>query len=110
MITGACTAASMERNRFSRMNGYGSPACRRSHTLMAVYVVSTQKNAMMKVHDPPKRATSSAMRLPTVVISSITSLGLRVERNPNEVIEEMTTVGNRIADEVARFGGSWTFI
>src|ERR1039457_7471055 len=31
-------------------------------------------------------------------------------RNPNEVIEEMTTVGNRIADEVARFGGSWTFI
>ena len=35
---------------------------------------------------------------------------LRSTRNPNEVIEEQMTIGNRIADEVARFGGSWTFI
>ena len=35
---------------------------------------------------------------------------VRSTRNPNEVIEEQTTVGNHIADEVARFGGSWTFI
>ncbi len=35
---------------------------------------------------------------------------VRSMRNPNEVIEERTTRGNRIADEVARFGGSWTFI
>jgi CRP/FNR family cyclic AMP-dependent transcriptional regulator len=35
---------------------------------------------------------------------------VRSSRNPNEVIEEMTTVGSRIADEVAHFGGSWTFI
>src|SRR5664279_2515410 len=35
---------------------------------------------------------------------------LRSTRNPNEVIEELTTLGNHIADEVARFGGSWTFI
>jgi uncharacterized membrane protein len=35
---------------------------------------------------------------------------VRSLRNPNEVIAEMTTVGSRIADEVARFGGSWTFI
>jgi uncharacterized membrane protein len=34
----------------------------------------------------------------------------RANRNPNEVIEEQTTYGQRIADEVARFGGSWTFI
>jgi uncharacterized membrane protein len=34
----------------------------------------------------------------------------RASRNPNEVIEEKTTVGERIADSVARFGGSWTFI
>ena len=31
-------------------------------------------------------------------------------RNANEVIEEKETFGNRIADVVARFGGSWTFI
>jgi uncharacterized membrane protein len=35
---------------------------------------------------------------------------VRSMRNPNEVIEEQTTVGNHIADQVARFGGSWTFI
>ncbi|HUA98383.1 MAG TPA: DUF1003 domain-containing protein [Terracidiphilus sp.] len=34
----------------------------------------------------------------------------RVNRNPNEVIEEQTTAGEHIADAVARFGGSWTFI
>ena len=34
----------------------------------------------------------------------------RSARNPNEVIEEEATFGERIADEVARFGGSWTFI
>jgi CRP/FNR family cyclic AMP-dependent transcriptional regulator len=34
----------------------------------------------------------------------------RSARNPNEVIEGETTFGERIADVVARFGGSWTFI
>jgi CRP/FNR family transcriptional regulator, cyclic AMP receptor protein len=34
----------------------------------------------------------------------------RTTRNPNEVIEERTTLGERIADSVARFGGSWAFI
>ncbi len=31
-------------------------------------------------------------------------------RNPNEVIEEESTFGERLADAVARFGGSWAFI
>jgi CRP/FNR family transcriptional regulator, cyclic AMP receptor protein len=35
---------------------------------------------------------------------------LRASRNPNEVIEKEATTGERIADHVARFGGSWTFI
>ena len=34
----------------------------------------------------------------------------RANRNPNEVIAEKTTMGERIADSVARFGGSWRFI
>jgi CRP/FNR family transcriptional regulator, cyclic AMP receptor protein len=34
----------------------------------------------------------------------------RAARNPNEVIEERETTGERIADGVARFGGSWSFI
>ncbi len=35
---------------------------------------------------------------------------LRASRNPNEVIESTTTFGEHVADAVARFGGSWTFI
>ena len=35
---------------------------------------------------------------------------VRAARNPNQVIEEEATVGERIADGVASFGGSWTFI
>src|SRR5450755_2505731 len=35
---------------------------------------------------------------------------IRATRNPNEVIEQEMTVGERIADAVARFGGSWSFI
>jgi CRP/FNR family transcriptional regulator, cyclic AMP receptor protein len=35
---------------------------------------------------------------------------LRASRNPNQVIEQESTLGERIADSVARFGGSWTFI
>jgi uncharacterized membrane protein len=35
---------------------------------------------------------------------------VRANRNPNEMIEEEATLGERIADEVARFGGSWSFI
>lgn len=34
----------------------------------------------------------------------------RAMRSPNEIIEEASTRGERIADAVARFGGSWSFI
>jgi len=34
----------------------------------------------------------------------------RAARNPNEMIEAEATLGDRIADAVAAFGGSWTFI
>ena len=35
---------------------------------------------------------------------------VRASRNPNEIIEKEATFGERIADSVAGFGGSWTFI
>ena len=35
---------------------------------------------------------------------------VRANRNPNEVIQEEATFGQRLADRVAGFGGSWTFI
>jgi len=35
---------------------------------------------------------------------------IRANRNPNDVIEEKATFGQRTADSVAQFGGSWAFI
>jgi CRP/FNR family cyclic AMP-dependent transcriptional regulator len=35
---------------------------------------------------------------------------VRAARNPNQVIEQQATYGERVADIVAHFGGSWTFI
>jgi CRP/FNR family transcriptional regulator, cyclic AMP receptor protein len=35
---------------------------------------------------------------------------VRASRNPNQIIEEEETPGERVADTVASFGGSWTFI
>jgi uncharacterized membrane protein len=35
---------------------------------------------------------------------------VRAARNANQIIEGKLTMGERIADSVARFGGSWTFI
>lgn len=35
---------------------------------------------------------------------------LRAARNPNKLIESEATLGERVADRVAQFGGSWTFI
>jgi len=34
----------------------------------------------------------------------------RASRNPNDIIEKEATFGERVADAVAGFGGSWTFI
>jgi uncharacterized membrane protein len=52
---------------------------------------------MMTIVEKHLRATHELMRT-------------RVSRNPNEEIEEQETFGQKLADAVARFGGSWTFI
>jgi uncharacterized membrane protein len=60
-------------------------------------------------------------RKPLAGMDLLTSLGrqfhaaqamvrMRASRNPNEVIQAEMTFGERIADSVAGFGGSWSFI
>jgi CRP/FNR family transcriptional regulator, cyclic AMP receptor protein len=60
-------------------------------------------------------------RKPHAGMDLLTSLGrqmhaaqelarIRATRNPNEIIETEATLAERVADQVARFGGSWTFI
>ena len=43
------------------------------------------------------------------VISTIASRR-HVSQNVNRSVSDVETVGDRVADRVARFGGSWTFI
>jgi CRP/FNR family cyclic AMP-dependent transcriptional regulator len=46
----------------------------------------------------------------TEIHSAQRVISSRALRNPNELIDERETFGERIADHVASFGGSWTFI
>jgi len=52
---------------------------------------------MMTMIEKQLRATHELMRT-------------RVSRNPNIEFEEVETLGGRLADGVAKFGGSWTFV
>ena len=65
--------------------------------------------------------TVLVQRKPTAGMDLLTTLGrqihaaqklvrLRSTRNANEVIEKKATMGDHLADAVARFGGSWKFI
>ncbi len=61
------------------------------------------------------------MERPSVAVSMISEMGKRLQltnelitnlasKNPNEEIEEALSFGDRVADKIAEFGGSWRFI
>src|SRR5207344_2096325 len=55
----------------------------------------------------------AAKQFMTVIIERLRGADEMISRNIrniNEVADEKMTVGERVADMVARFGGSWTFI
>src|ERR1700732_731002 len=62
----------------------------------------------------PERKPHAGMDMLTVLgrqfHASQRLIRVRANRNPNDVIEKDMTFGERIADKVAGFGGSWTFI
>jgi len=60
--------------------------------------------------DRPHMAQDMMGALVKIIRRTDALLGGRVSRNPNEVFDEQVTFGTRVADAVARFGGSWTFI
>lgn len=61
-----------------------------------------------------KRKPLAGLDLLTVIAREIHATQALVRgrsaRNPNELIDERETFGERVADRVASFGGSWTFI
>jgi uncharacterized membrane protein len=81
--------------------------------------MATEESSAVEVdqHD----ITVLLQRKPLAGVDMLTVLGrqfhasqqlvrVRAARNPNELIEEQATFGEHIADAVARFGGSWSFI
>jgi uncharacterized membrane protein len=61
-----------------------------------------------------QRKPLAGMDMPTVLgkqfHASQRLVRVRAGRHPNEIIEREASLGERIADSVAQFGGSWTFI
>src|SRR6185437_14563577 len=78
MITGACTEAIIDKNKFNKIYGYGSKwSFNRAVELRMTQTASITPKMMIKVQEPPKEATLSAMRWPKVSRSSSSKLGLR---------------------------------
>lgn len=61
------------------------------------------------------------MERPSIGVSMLAEMAKRLQltndlitslasKNPNEEIEEKLSVGDRVADKIAEFGGSWSFI
>src|SRR5262249_58861013 len=95
--------------------------------LAPMLAASTLSTTATAVEDPTATEsdrhdlTTLLQRKPLAGLDMLTTVGRhfqaaqelvrsRAARNPNEVIAEQLTVGDRLADGVARFGGSWAFI
>jgi uncharacterized membrane protein len=65
---------------------------------------------MMLFKKNPDTALHMLAAMGTMIRKADELLRTRVSRNVNEEEEEQLTFGERIADKVAVFGGSWTFI
>ena len=96
--------------------GFASMLAASPHSTTATAVEETSAIEIDR-HD----LTALVQRKPLAGLDMLTTVGRhfqaaqelvrsRAARNPNEVIAERLTVGDRLADAVARFGGSWAFI
>jgi CRP/FNR family transcriptional regulator, cyclic AMP receptor protein len=106
----------VDRPRHGEFFGFASMLDGTPHQTTAI---ATEESSAVEVdhHD----ITVLLQRKPLAGVDMLTVLGrqfhasqelvrLRATRNPNEIIEEQATFGERLADMVARFGGSWSFI
>jgi CRP/FNR family transcriptional regulator, cyclic AMP receptor protein len=67
--------------------------------------------AILGLIDRYPSAARHFLRVVTQRLRGADELLSRIQtRNPNDAVEESLTFGQRVADAVSRFGGSWTFI
>ena len=67
--------------------------------------------AILGLIDQHPNAARHFLRVVTQRLRGADELLSRIQiRNPNEAVEESLTFGQKVADAVSRFGGSWTFL
>ena len=71
MMSGAWIAATQDRTRFKRINGYGSKAFEAKIVLTTIHKISTPVNAKMNAQLPANFAIASAARCPSVYFSVV---------------------------------------
>src|SRR5271165_841764 len=86
------------------------------HQTTAVAIEETEcievsrEDIMTLLQSKPLAGMDLLTTLGRQIHSSQELVRIRASRNPNEIIEAQERLGERIADSVARFGGSWTFL
>jgi CRP/FNR family transcriptional regulator, cyclic AMP receptor protein len=74
-------------------------------------LVGVPARAVATLIEEHPAAASHFLRVVTQRLRAADEMLSRLKiRNPNEEMEEQLTFGQRVADSVSRFGGSWTFI
>ena len=74
-------------------------------------LIGVPAEAVSRMIDESPAAARHFLRVVTQRLRAADEMLSRLQiRNPNEEMEERLTFGQRVADAVSRFGGSWTFI
>src|SRR5271169_5048622 len=96
--------------------GFASMLDRTPHQTSAIAIVESvclevdRKHIAILLERKPQAGMDMLAALGRQIHSTQALVRVRSFRNPNDVIEGEMTTGERIADVVARFGGSWSFI
>jgi CRP/FNR family cyclic AMP-dependent transcriptional regulator len=96
--------------------GFASMLDRTPHQTSAIAIVESvcmevdRKHIAILLERKPQAGMDMLAALGRQIHSTQQLVRVRSFRNPNDVIEGEMTTGERIADVVARFGGSWSFI
>lgn len=98
------------------MFGFASMLDQTAHQTSAIAIDESvclevdRKHIAILLERKPQAGMDMLASLGRQIHSTQQLVRVRSFRNPNDVIEGEMTTGERIADVVARFGGSWSFI
>jgi CRP/FNR family cyclic AMP-dependent transcriptional regulator len=89
----------------------GSPRTATAKAIGAVELIEIRKDALLDfLRRNPEAALSMMGEIARRLRGANALIEHRASRNVNELMEEKFTVGDRLADRLAQFGGSWAFL